>query len=579
MVCPLCLFMSNENNIDVNQLILEQRQLLEYKAKDSELVKAINQAIQQSNILKLPKDKEGKKNEEYWKKGTDPEITAKIHPKKAKTTNNRIWANLLTIIPYWVNRTPEPTPIAKGLPNNVREKLIKSAQIAWEVSDDMKWKIQKAVLHWIIYKIGWLKMRWNEKKQGIETINTLPTKIGFDSRATKLENCEYIWEMMEDTAENIVKRFPKGKKQVYSLIGGKEARKSKLRYIEFWGGNGKWVAWKLQNILLDKMKNPNFDYENPQNNIFKEPKFPYLLLNCFNLGYSLYDDVSIVEQARPLQDSVNKLERQILDLNEGQKRVWVGSGEAISKESFQKVVDETGDIGVYMDRKIPQGGLQLPLSGKPDASLFNNLEHLLGEIDNVMGVHAALRGQYTPGMSKIGMRGYAMMINQDLAKDLIVSRIEQLAENWFNMYFQFCKVYQPSGVEFNDSQTSVELTSEEIPQGLRIMVKKGSMLPVDRASRADMAFKLAGLGLEAPLDVYKDLGYGDAETRVKDLEMAKQGNITGEQQGSPELSQLQQFLQSPQFKQLPIEKQQEIIQRSRNVVEAMKGQQNQGGTM
>ena len=568
-------------NLTPDEVVLQQRQLLEYKAKDEELISAINAAIHESKKLKDEKDEEGEKNEEYWKEGTERELLEKIHPKKAKTVNNRIWANLLTIVPYWVNRTPEPTPVYKGLKNDVRERIIKAAQIAWEVNDDMKWKTQQTVLHWAIYKIGWLKMRWNQDKEGIETMNVLPLKIGFDPRATNLNNCEYIWELMEDSAENLVKKFPKKEKEIYSLIGGEERKKSKLRYIEFWGGNGKWVAWKLQNILLDKMKNPNFDYENPDNNIFKEPRFPYLLLNCFNLGYNLYDDTSIVEQARPLQDSVNKLERQILDLNEGQKRVWVGSGEAISKESFQKIINETGDIGVYMDRKIPQGGLQLPLAGKPDASLFNNLEHLLSEIDNVMGVHAALRGQYTPGMARIGMRGYAMMINQDLAKDLIVSRIEQLAENWFNMYFHFCKVYYPADIEFNSSEMSVPLTKEEIPQGLRIMVKKGSMLPVDRASRADMALKLAGLGLEAPLDVYKDLGYGDAETRVKNLQDMREGNLLGQE--APEyqqLNRLKSILQSPQFQKLSDADKQAFLQRARIIMEAIKGQNQSitGGT-
>ena len=558
-------------NINADQIILEQRNLLELEADEGELIQAINQAIKESNKLKLEKDREGQDNEEYLKKGTDPKITAKIHPKKAKTTDNRIWANILTIVPYWINRTPEPTPIAKGLANSVREKIIKAAQIAWEVNEDMKWKTQQTVLHWLIYKIGWLKMRWNG--EGIETINVLPLKIGFDARATKLENCEYIWEMLEDTAENLVEKFPKKEKEIYSLIGGEKQKKSKVRYVEFWGGNGKWVAWKLQNILLDKKKNPNFDYNNPDNNIFKKPVFPYLLLNCFNLGYSLYDDVSLIEQAISLQDSVNKLERQILDINDGRKKTWLISAGAATKEEAQKILNDTGDLVAYLGRSTNKEGAQVIVPPGPDGAMFNNLEHLLSEIDNVMGVHAALRGQYQAGMSKIGMRGYAMMINQDLAKDLIVSRIEQLAENWFNMYFHFCKVYGDASVKFNDTQTEVEILKEEIPQGLKIMVKKGSMLPVDRASRADTAIKLAELGLEAPIDVYKDLGYGDAETRVKNLEEARQGNLTGQQQqeGSPELAQLQQFLQSPQFQQLSSEKQQEIIQRSRNIIEQMKG--------
>jgi len=555
------------------EIIIEQRSLLEFKTKDENLVSGINKAISQSKVLKTKNDQESEIREEYWKRGAREELLKKIHPKKAKTINNRIWANILTILPYWINRTPEPIPIASGLKNNQRENIIKACQTAWEVNDDMKWKTQKLVLHWLLNRIGVVKMRWNKEKKGIETINVLPKKIGFDPQATKLENCEYIWEMMEDTAEGLMEKFPKKKKQIKALVFGE--LKTKVRYIEFWGGNGKWVAWKLGNIILDKIKNPNFDYENKGNNLFKEPQFPYLILNCFNLGYSLYDDASLIDQAIPLQDSVNKIERQILDLNEGQKRVWLFSGEAISKESAQKIIDKTGDVGAYFDRKIPPGGVQLPLAGRPDASMFKNMEHLLDEIDNVMGVHAALRGQYTPGMSRIGMRGYAMMINQDLAKDLIVSRIEQFAENWFNMYLHLIKVYNPNDIKFNSlGNEEINLIKNDIPQGLRIMVKRGSMLPVDRASRAQIAKELAQIGAIAPVDLYEDLGYGDTEKRLKHLQEYREGQIVPSEntEEGKTLVRLKKILTSPKFQKLPPEEQQQIIEQAKQIVNTIKNQ-------
>ncbi|HHD92266.1 MAG TPA: hypothetical protein ENL06_01400 [Candidatus Portnoybacteria bacterium] len=552
-----------------NDIIVQERQLLEYKKKDDELIQGINNAIAQTMKVKAEKDKESKIREEYWKHGTELSTLKKIHPKKAKTRVNRIWSNLLTIIPYWVNRTPEPTPVAPSLKNDQRERVIRALQNAWETDNDMKWITQKVVLHWLLYHIGVIKMRWNNELKGIETTVVHPEKIGFDPKATKMENCEYFWEILEDTAENIIKKFPKKKKQIKELVRGE--LKTKLRYIEFWGGNGKWLAWKLGNIILDKKKNPNFD----KKGLFKKPQFPYIILNCYNLGYSLYDDTGIIDQAIPLQDSLNKIERQILDLNEGQKRVWVASGEAISKEDFQKVLNQTGDLGAYFGRKIPQGGLQLPLAGKPDASMFNDIEHLLGEIDNVMGVHAALRGQYTPGMSKIGMRGYAMMINQDLAKDLIVSRIEQLAENWFNMFIHLSLVYNSGDIKFNTPDETLLLTRDDIPLGLKIMVKKGSMLPIDKASRADMAMKLAQMQMEAPADVYNDLGYGDAETRLKHLDEFRQGQVvpTENTQQGQQLQRLQKVLQSPEFQKMSPQEQQAIVQQGRQVVEAIKSNQ------
>ena len=552
-----------------NDIIIQERKLLEYKKSDDDLVQGINDAIAQTMKVKAVEDKASSIREEYWKSGTELSTLTKIHPKKAKTRVNRIWSNLLTIIPYWVNRTPEPTPVAPSLKNDQRERVIKTLQNAWEIDNDMKWITQKVVLHWLLYHIGVLKVRWSEEADGIETTVVHPKKIGFDPKATKMENCEYFWEMLEDTAEGLMKKFPKRKKQIKEKVRGE--LKTKLRYIEFWGGNGEWVAWKLGNIILDKKKNPNFD----KKGLFKKPQFPYIILNCYNLGYSLYDDTGIIDQAIPLQDSLNKIERQILDLNEGQKRVWVASGEAINKEDFQKILNQTGDLGVYFGKRLPQGGLQLPLAGKPDASMFNDIEHLLSEIDNVMGVHAALRGQYTPGMSKIGMRGYAMMINQDLAKDLIVSRIEQLAENWFNMFIHLSLVYNSGDIKFNTPDETLLLTRDDIPSGLKIMVKKGSMLPIDKASRADMAMKLAQMQMEAPADVYNDLGYGDAETRLKHLDEFRQGQVvpTENTQQGQQLQRLQKVLQSPEFQKMSPQEQQAIVQQGRQVVEAIKSNQ------
>ena len=565
------------NKYDPETVILEERESLAYNQKDDKLVSAINKAVSKSKTLKMANDEESEKREEYWKRGALKSTLAKIHPKKAKTINNRIWANILTILPYWVNRTPHPSPIAEDLENKDINNIVKALQIAWEVNDNMKWKFQQAILHWLIYHIGVLKLRRNEEKKGIETIVVLPKKIGFDPKATKKENCDYMWEIMEDSAEELIEKYPSKKKQITKAVGGKDNLKTKVNYLEFWGGGGKWVAWKLDNIILHKEKNPNFDYKNPENGVLKTPTFPYLLLNCFNLGTSLYDDTGIIDQAISLQDSANKLERQILDLNEGQKRTWVASGEAISKESFQKIINETGDFGAYLDRRIPEGGLHLVMSGKPDASLFNDLTHILNEEDNVMGVHAASRGQYQPGMAGIGMKGYGMMIQQDLAKDLIVSRIEQLAEDWFNLYLHMIKVFSSDNIKFVGPGDSVSLSKENIPLGIKIMVKKNSMLPIDRESRAKMALELAKMQIAAPADIYNDLGYGDTTKRLIHLQEFQQGQVVPSDE-TPEgknLAKLQKLLNSPEFQQLPDAQKAEALKQARQITEAIKARSAQ----
>ena len=241
----------------IDNLVTSYRQDLEYKAKDDDLVLAINRAIDESKGLKELIDEIGRVNKLYWVKGTAKDLS-RFHPKKSKTINNRIFTDVETAIPILTSETPEPTII--GAPDNaVQEKIQKGLQIAYEVKYKMQQKLQCLIRHWFLFRIGILKYRW-DKEKGFVTENVLARKIGFDKRATSLhDNCEYFWEELEDKVENLIKKFP-GKKQAIEDTVGKDRTRAKLKYIEFWGGSGEWVCWKLRNTILGKKKNLNFDY-------------------------------------------------------------------------------------------------------------------------------------------------------------------------------------------------------------------------------------------------------------------------------------------------------------------------------
>ena len=90
-------------------------------------------------------------------------------------------------------------------------------------------------------------------------------------------------------------------------MAGVDNPKSKVKYVEFWGGNGEWVVWKFGRYILEKKKNPNFDYgdmggNNGQTfNLFKKPRKPYLTLSVFNLGKTVYDYCSLDEQGKTIK--------------------------------------------------------------------------------------------------------------------------------------------------------------------------------------------------------------------------------------------------------------------------------------
>jgi len=263
-----------ETTQDVNQdVTVSIRQNLEYGKSDEELLIAINNAIEDSKELKRKIDDIGKRNKKFWRDGSDKD-PSQIHPAKANIVINRIFTDVETAIPILTSEVPEPTVVGVT-DNDIQERIQKGLQIAYEVKYKLQAKLQSLLRHWFLFRLGVLKYRW-DIYQGLLTENVLTRKIGFDRRATSLENCEYIYEELEDTVGNLMEKFPSKRKQIQEMAGEKTP-KSKIKYIEFWGGGGEWVCWKLGSYILEKKKNPNFDYENEDNNIFEKPKFPYIL--------------------------------------------------------------------------------------------------------------------------------------------------------------------------------------------------------------------------------------------------------------------------------------------------------------
>lgn len=569
-----------------DEVITSYRANLEYKAKDEDLIQAIDKAVKESSDFKSEIEKRAERNKTYWRFGTDID-TSKYHPKKSKTIINRIFTDVETAIPILSANTPTPT-ILSDADNNVKNNIQRGLELAYEVKYRMQQKLQCLTRHWFIFRIGVLKYRWDWQR-GFVTENIIPKLVGFDKRARTMEDCEYWWEELEDTVENLKARFPKKEKEINNVVGSQATPKTKVKYLEFWGGNAEWVVWKLKQVILEKLKNPNYDYADEKNNIFKKPRFPYIILTVFNLqdDTSLYDSTSLIEEAAPAQDGVNQLEQQILDLNEGQKRVWVISGETMSEAKAQDLVNKTGDYLVYLDRKAPASGIGQVQSGKPDASLYNNLTHLLSEIDNIIGIHSTTRGERAQQET---WGGRQLLMSSDYGRlDLIVRNVESVMEEWFNAYLHVLKVFQIEEEVLRSGSERIEIKPEEIPSDIYVTIKQGSTLPTDDMSKMKNAIQLAQSDMIDPLTLFEEMGYPNAEKRVQDLFAWLQltGKIiqqapaqpTAEEGGIPpevasideQAARIEQVLKSPEFQALPNEQKQEFIQRSRQILETIKG--------
>ena len=587
---------------ELKDTIIAEREALKYNASDKNLVNAIDKAIAESQKIKKEIDRIGEDNIKYWKAKQLDE--SKIPPKRAKIVDNRLFMVIETMIPILTTNIPEPQ-IEGDIDNEIREKLVKILKIAYEIKQKMSRKVRKFVRNWSCYRIGILKYRWQE---GFVTEVINPKKIGFDPLVDSLEKADYVYEYMEDTLEDLVIKFPRAKKKILDFYGvGRE--KSKVRYVEFWGDKGKWVCWKLGDIILDKKKNPNFDYTGSQkkiidengeetfnqstNNLFKQPKFPYIVGNYFQLGDSLYDNTSLIEQGKALQDAVNKRKNQISDIIDLNKRVWIASSMSISRDDFQVFLNKTGENGVWLDRgDISQ--IQA-ISGQMDANAFNDLAHSINEIDNVLGTHSTTRGERAQQET---LGGRQLLIGADYSRlgALMEDLVEQTVEDWYNGYLHMMKVFSQEDFEFSFGEETIQLNKEDIPEGITVMVKKGSTLLVDRSQRMEMAKELAKTDMIDPETLYQEMGYAKPQERAQKLiewwrlegkiqetpvsspEIPLQTGLADEQAGGipnnntvQQLNKLEQIISSPEFKALPDEEKQQVIMQAKELYQIIKG--------
>lgn len=562
---------------NISEIILTERKALEYTAKDEDIVKLVDDRISEANKKKSEIDKKAAINEKYWR--GEQLDTTKIPDTRAKIVDNKIFQSLETMLPILTANVPQPE-IQGEIDNNIRSDLQDLMKIHYEIVQTIPQKLREFIRNWAIGYVGVLKYRW-EKGKGMTTEVVNWRKIGFDPVATRLQDADFVFEYQEDTITNLVKRFPKAKRKIKEKYP-EDKWGSKVRYVEFWGNGGEWVCWKLEKIILDKKKNPNWSYTS-KDNILQRPIFPYLVGNYFRTNRSIYDETSVIEVAKPIQDAINKRKNQISDMCDQNKRCWVASSVAINREDFQKFINKFGEKGVYVEggdiTQIQQ------LLGKMDMSYYNDLQHSIAEIDNIFGTHSTTRGERQGRETATGRQ---VLFQADISRmsGIVEDVVEQVIEDWYNTFLHMNKVFSKSGINYNNGKTDLNIPKEAIPEGIFVLIKKGTSAPLDRGSRIQMAQQLGQQDRIDPQTQFEEMGYPKPEERAQKLidwkrlegvippapeeqEAAQKQDATDIQDN--QLMKIQNIIKSEEFQNLPPEDQEKYLAQAREITNNIKG--------
>jgi len=532
----------NQDGEKVEGAIEAPLEELELSMDDAELL-ALKQRYEASNKGNYQLDKIRKENFSYWK--GQPNSLLTLWGDRRPLADNVIFEAIETLLPIATKKNPEPVVDAgpseesQQLAEDVRKMLIAKA-------DELRLKLvlKKGTRHWSLNRLGVWKLGWNDAIGEIAIQTVRPDKIILDSKATIADNLEYtgefIGENRTDMASTLIQRFPKKKTEILAKCSG--ALGTRMGYIEWW--TPQYLFYTMEELVLGKFKNPHWNYDGEKESVdqygnpikvpvqgrnhFKIPKIPYVFLSVFTTDEHPYDDTSLIEQVKGLQDIVYKrnyqLDRNADNTNAGMRI----SGDHFTQEQAGRAAKALEDgKSVWVPQGDVNGAISRDVAPALPNYIYTSLQDARQRIMSIVGVQ---------GSTPTGISGQETVRGKILAKTSDDSRIgggvteylEQVADQIFNWMVQLMYVYydEPHVASVLGEEGAREYvtlrSSDLLSSQLFISVKEGSLIPDDPLTKANQAIDLYGAGAISLLDLHKRLGDGNPMKTASNVVLEKQ---------------------------------------------------------
>jgi hypothetical protein len=461
---------------------------------------------------------------------------------------NRVFVSVETIVAVCNARVAQPeimpsqdTMVSIQLAKDVA-KVVEAYTERYRVSDIFRLQTRNLM----IKRGGFIKLRFdpNVGEFGeIVTENIEPEDIIVDKDAKMNEIPRFLAQKIRNkTGEELIADFPEATQTIYEILGvNRRDRKgnlvayksqvaNKVTVYEIWFKyfeddklqSGVCVVDENFAHVIYKGKNPNWNYDMKKGrsgNLLDNPEPPFIPINWLNDGNSYIDQTSMMEQAAPLQNILDKRGFQIMDNADQSGSGMVFNTTMITKEDIAKLIgspDEKigvkGDVRSAMTRINPP---QLP------NYVIEDKTDLRYAIDNIFGTHDISRGEksknITLGQDKLQQQ-------QDYTRmDEIGRAIEKQATTYYRYLLQMMKVYYTEDHYFKavgeDGQFDyVIVSSDLIEDGIDVSVEAGSTQPISKSTQQKWVADLAAQSLIDPLTIYEVASGGSMPSPKKMLE-------------------------------------------------------------
>lgn len=431
---------------------------------------------------------------------------------------NEIFTAEQVISAYVTSRLPEvevypseDKPESRRLAQNVSSMLR-----YWAEEHDLQGILGNIVLSMLNDYVGLIELEWDPNcgRYGDIVPRFLSAKnVIIDKRARQGENPRFISATLQNTAEELAAKFPKTKDKIKDKVQDK--MQSPINWRKVWittyveGKPQEALACYFDGVVLTKNKTPHWIYDEELegvSNYLTEAKKPVIPFNYVNDGQHWIDRYGPIDQVIPLQLMIDKIGRQIQKGIAHASPVLVFNKKALPKpaadqvrgEPWEKILVDSQDVrtayGVIQANQIP-------------AFVVNEIERLAKSLHEIFGTPPQLRGESGNDTATQDL----MARNEAQGRlDLLVRAIDRGLDFLFSYVLQMMKVHYTenhyASVLGEDGRYDyVVMNREKIEEGVKIRVKAGSTLPMNKQRMEKVALELAGLGKISLLSLYEFL--------------------------------------------------------------------------
>src|SRR3990167_3850013 len=266
MTTKLGLFVQSPNDEVISTQGIEP----DFNLSDEQLLSLSQQWINEATPFHTELFRVQKTNEDYYLGNQTRKD--RIPTTKSDAVQNHIFMGVETLVPVMTSN-PAQFIVAPAQENEISETLANSHQTVLGHQYEARGVsrlLEDAARHMIIYRLGVLKVYWDEFIDDWNLKVVRPQRIWLPKFGTTEDELPFIAEKMDMSIEEIEQYFGKDKAEKIRKLGagvektrGDEKQEIRIANTytiwEFWTND--FVFWKCRNTIIGKSQNPYFDFK------------------------------------------------------------------------------------------------------------------------------------------------------------------------------------------------------------------------------------------------------------------------------------------------------------------------------